>query len=157
MKYLNKYRVRMWVSVFFQIALFAAVYLPTVTLIGNQSSAFSTDMVSQSAIWYFANAGFPEIYNTLLTVYILISLPLLIFSFTKVLKRFPVMLAAIGSIVYMLSHGFLTIMIYTLGVTGNFAVKTSFTVWFWIYAVVQLAQIVHLFMLFKQMKKSLTR
>ena len=153
MKYLNKYRVRMWVPAFFQMALFAAVYLPTVTLIGNQSSAFSTDMVSQSAIWYFANAGFPGIYDTLLTVYVLTSLPLLIFSFTRTLKRFPVMLAAIGSILYVLSHGFLTVLIYFLGVTGDFAVKTSFTVWFWIYAVVQITQIVHLFTLFINMKK----
>ena len=152
MKYINSYRIRWWVSIFFQIALFAAVYLPTVTLIGTQSSAFSIDKVSQSALWYLSNAGFPDVYDTILTVYILLSLPLLIFGFLRVLKRAPIMLAAVTDIIYMVFNVLLTVFIYYLGVTGTFAVSTTFTVWFWLYVAVQIAQIVHLFMLFVQMK-----
>ena len=154
MKYFNKYRIRWWVSALFQILLFAAVYLPTVTLIGNQSSSFSVDIVSQSALWYLANAGYPGVYDTLLTFYILLSLPLLIFGFLKGLKRFPIMVAAVTDIIYMAANLLLTVFIYSLGITGNFAVKTSFTVWFWLYIAVQTAQIVHLFILFFQMKKA---
>lgn len=152
-KYINKFRIRWWVSAFVQVLLFAAVFLPTVTLVGTQSSAFSIDKVSQSAYWYFAGAGYPEIYDVILIVYIVLSLPLLVYGFIKGLKRFPVMLAAVATLICFGLNILLTVFIYNLGVTGNFSASTTFTAWFWIYLAVGVAQIVHLFMLFGNMKK----
>ena len=154
MKYLNQYRVRWWTSAFFQILLFAAAYLPTVTLVGTQSSAFGLDKVSQSALWYLSNAGFPIIYNVILILYAVLSLPLIIFGFNRELKRVFIMIAAVTDMVYMLLHSLLTVFIYDLGATGDFAILTTFTIWFWVYLLVQTLQIVHLFMLYIQIKKA---
>ena len=148
MKYFNQYRIRFWISAFFQIALFAAVFLPSVKLIAIQENVVNVDTLS--------NAGYPEIYAIILTLFGSLSLPVILLSF-KELKRYPVMIAAVTDIVYLIVNTFWTVFILVLGLNGDFATTASLTVWFWLFTALQLAQIIHLFILFFQMKKALTR
>lgn len=156
MKYFNQYRIRFWISAFFQIALFAAVFLPSVKLIAIQENVVNVDTLSKSAVWYLSNAGYPEIYAIILTLFGLLSLPVILLGF-KELKRYPVMIAAVTDIVYLIVNTFWTVFILVLGLNGDFATTASLTVWFWLFTALQLAQIIHLFILFFQMKKALTR
>lgn len=156
MKYFNQYRIRFWISAFFQIALFAAVFLPSVKLIAIQENVVNVDTLSKSAVWYLSNAGYPEIYAIILTLFGLLSLPVILLGF-KELKRYPVMIAAVTDIVYLIVNTFWTVFILVLGLNGDFATTSSLTVWFWLFTALQLAQIIHLFILFFQMKKALTR
>lgn len=156
MKYFNQYRIRLWISAFFQTALFAAVFLPSVKLIAIQENVVNVDTLSKSAVWYLSNAGYPEIYAIILTLFGLLSLPVILLGF-KELKRYPVMIAAVTDIVYLIVNTFWTVFILALGLNGDFATTSSLTVWFWLFTALQLAQIIHLFILFFQMKKALTR
>lgn len=156
MKYFNQYRIRFWISAFFQIALFAAVFLPSVKLIAIQENVVNVDTLSKSAVWYLSNAGYPEIYAIILTLFGLLSLPVILLGF-KELKRYPVMIAAVTDIVYLIVNTFWTVFILALGLNGDFATTASLTAWFWLFTALQLAQIIHLFILFFQMKKALTR
>ena len=157
MNYLNKYRVRYWVSAFFQIALFAAAFLPTLKIVGISINLVNVEVVSNSALWFLSTAGYPEIYGAILTVYGILSLPLIIFSFKREFKRAPIMIAAITGIIYLALNALLNVFILLLGLSGDFATSSNLTVWFWVYTVFQIAQIVHLFLLFFQIKKALTR
>ena len=156
MKYLNQYRIRWWVSAFFQIALFAAAYLPAVTIVAIDKNVISVDSVSRSALWYLANAGFPGIYTVILTLFALLSLPCILLGFKKQLKPAPLLFAAITDIVYLIINVFWAVFIFLLAKNGDFATTTSLTVWFWVFSTVNLAQTVHLFILFFGIKKSLT-
>lgn len=156
MKYFNQYRIRFWISAFFQIALFAAAFLPTVQLVAIDENVINVDTVSKSALWYLSSAGFPEIYTAILTFYGLFSLPVILLGF-KELKAYPVMIAAVTNTLYLLLNVFWALFILNLGISGDFATHSTLTVWFFVYLVVQLAQIAHLFILFFQIKKSLTR
>lgn len=156
MKYFNQYRIRFFISAFFQIVLFAAAFLPTVQLVGIDENVINLDVVSKSSLWYLSNAGFPEIYTAILTLYGLLSLPIILFGF-KELKAYPVITAAVTDVIYLLLNVFWALFILNLGISGDFATCSTLTVWFFVYLAVQLAQIVHLFILFFQIKKSLTR
>ena len=156
MKYLNQYRIRFWVSAFFQIVLFAAAFLPTVQLIAIDENVINVDTISKSSLWYLSNAGFPEIYTAILTLYGLFSLPIILLGF-KELKAYPVMIAAVTDILYLLLNVFWALFILNLGILGDFATRSTLTIWFFVYLAVQLTQILHLFILFFGIKKSLTR
>ncbi len=156
MKYFNQYRIRFWISAFFQIVLFAAAFLPTVKLVGISINLVNVEVVSNSALWFLSNAGYPEIYGVILTLFALLSLPIILLGFKK-LKRYPLMIAAVTDILYLIVNTLLTVFILILGLSGDFATSSNLTVWFFVYIFFQIAQIVHLFMLFFQMKKSLTR
>ncbi len=157
MKYLNQYRVRYWVSAFFQIALFAAAFLPTVKLVGISINLVNVEVVSNSALWFLSNAGYPEIYGAILTVYALLSLPVILLGFKRDLKRYPLMIAAVTDILYLIVNTLLNVFILILGLSGDFATSSNLTVWFFVYIVFQIAQIIHLIILFIQIKKVLTR
>ncbi|MBO5852868.1 MAG: hypothetical protein J6Q74_03560, partial [Clostridia bacterium] len=154
MKYITANRIRWWVSAFFQIALFAAVFLPGVRIIAIAESDANVEIVTQSALWYISQAGFPVIYATILTVYGLLSLPVLVFGFKKLLKPASLMVAAVTDIIYLIVNVLWTVFVYALAITGDFATTANFTIWFWLYVVLQAAQIVHLFMLFFKIKKA---
>ena len=156
MKYLNQFRIRFWISAFFQIVLFAAAFLPTVQLIAIDENVINVDTISKSSLWYLSSAGFPEIYTAILTLYGLFSLPVILLGF-KDLKAYPVMIAAVTDVLYLLLNVFWALFILNLGISGDFATRSTLTVWFFVYLAVQLAQIAHLFILFFQIKKSLTR
>lgn len=153
MKYFNQYRIRFFVSAFFQIALFAAAFLPTVKLVAIQENLVNVDTLSKSAPWFLSNAGFPEIYAVILTLFGLLSLPIILLGF-KELKRYPVMIAAVTDIVYLIMNTLWTVFILVLGLNGDFATSANLTVWFWVFAALQIAQIVHLFILFFEIKKA---
>lgn len=153
MKYFNQYRIRWWVSAFFQILLFAAAFLPTVKLVGISINLVNVEVVSKSALWFLSNAGYPEIYAVILTLFGLLSLPIILLGF-KELKAYPVMIAAVTDILYLLINVFWALFMLSLGANGDFATSANLTVWFWIFIAVCVAQIVHLFILFFQMKKA---
>ena len=153
MKYITSNRIRWWISAFFQIALFAAAFLPSVRIIAIAESDTNVEIVTQSALWYLSKAGFPGIYGVILTVYGLLSLPLLIFGFKKLLKPASLMVAAVTDIIYLIVNVLWTVFVYVLAMLGDFATTANLTIWFWLYVVIQGAQIVHLFMLFFAVKK----
>ena len=154
MKYINQYRIRWWVSAFFQIALFAAVFLPTVTIVAIEENVVNVDSVSRSALWYLSSAGFPEIYTVILTLFALLSLPTVLLGFKRELKPAPLLVAAITDILYLIINVFWVLFVLLLAQNGDFATAATLTVWFWMSAVINTAQTVHLFILFFQIKKA---
>ncbi len=154
MKYINQYRIRWWVSAFFQIALFAAAFLPTVTIVAIEENVVNVDSVSRSALWYLSGAGFPGIYTVILTLFALLSLPTVILGFKRELKPAPLLVAAITDILYLVINVFWALFVFLLAKNGDFATAATLTVWFWISAAVNTAQTVHMFILFFQIKKA---
>ena len=154
MKYINQYRIRWWVSAFFQIALFAAVFLPTVTIVAIEENVVNVDSVSRSALWYLSSAGFPGIYTVILTLFALLSLPTVVLGFKRELKPVSLLVAAITDVLYLIINVFWVLFVLLLALNGDFATAASLTVWFWISAAVNTAQTVHLFILFFQIKKA---
>ena len=152
MKYFNKYRIRFFVAAFFQLLLFAAIYLPAVRVVSIQEFTMQVEVVSKSAQWFLSNAGYPEIYNTIVLLYILFSLPILILGFKEPMKRWPLLTAAITGIVFMALNLICTLFVFSLA--KDVATLASLTAWFWVYLLVQALQIVHLFMMYIQIKKA---
>ncbi|MBQ1186486.1 MAG: hypothetical protein IIX54_02215 [Clostridia bacterium] len=154
MKYITKYRIRWWVSAFFQIVLFVFAFLPMVTIVAIEQNAVNVDSVSRSALWYLAEAGFPGFYITLLTLFTLFSVPVLCLGFRYLLKPASLLVAAITDIVYLVVNTFWSVFVYVIALYGDFSTTVSFTAWFYIGAVINILQIVHLFILFFQIKKA---
>lgn len=153
MKYITATRIRWWISAFFQIALFAAAFLPMIRIIKIEQNYVDIDVVSKSAVWYLSSAGYPGIYAVTFFLYSILTLPLIWISFKKDLKHSAVLTAAISDTVYMIVNILWVMFVLILGLSGDFASSANLTVWFWVYVVVQTLQIAHLFILFFNMKK----
>ncbi|MBQ5910806.1 MAG: hypothetical protein IIW94_02195 [Clostridia bacterium] len=157
MKYITQHRIRWWVSAFFQIILFASVFLPMVKIVAIDQNVVNVDTVSRSALWYLSSAGYPEIYGIILTLFAVLSLPILCLGFRFFLKPAALMVAAVTDIIYLLVNVFWTVFILLLSTYGDFSTSTTLTPWFFVGTAINLAQIVHLFILFFGVKKALTR
>ena len=151
MKYINKYRIRFWVSALFQALFFWAVFLPTKRVVSIAEFTLQYEVVSKSAEWFLSSAGFPGIYNWILIIYGLLSLPIILFGFGETLKRWPLLLAAITSIVFVVVNTVCTI--FVLFVAKEVATFANLTIWFWVYIVLQIIHIVHIFFLMSSIKK----
>lgn len=139
MDYFTNNRIRWFISAAVSILCGVAVFLPAVN-VADVLGVSETE--SHSLVWFLSEAGFPEVYTVVLTVYFVFLLPLVVCGFLKNLRVWPIVTAAVASIVYFAVNIFWTAII--LGGSGQSGAVTL-SVWGWVYLVVQTGAIINLF------------
>ncbi len=116
-----------------------AVYLPVVSV----ADIFGMSEAERySLVWYLSQAGFPQVYAVILTVYYAVLAVFGIMGFKKSLAQWPCVLMAVVSVLFFVVNLFWGYIIMTG--TGGFEVAVSLTVWSWAYIAVQIAAVIAL-------------
>lgn len=148
-KFFDNKRFCWLISAFVCLLCGAAAFIPTVNVADVLGFSEAT---SGSLVWFLSEAGFPEVYTVILAVYFVFILPLIICGFLKKLRVWPVVVAAVGSIIYFLINMFWGAII--LGGSGGYENAVTLSVWGWVYIVLQLATIVGLFVFASKLKRA---
>ena len=126
----------------------AGIYIPAVIV--ADPLGFSAPE-QYSLTWFLEQAAFPEIYTATVIIYLATIGPFVVFSALKEFKKWPIVLAWVGSVFFLAVNLFWGSVIL-FGSEASIAVKM--TVWGWIYLGVQLLSIVNLIVFAVKFKKN---
>ncbi len=141
-------KIGWYISWFLCLLCSVAVFLPAV----NVADIFGmSEAESYSLSWYLKEAGFPEVYTVILTVYYAAVAVVGAFGFKKELSVWPLVGMAVVSVLFFAVNLFWGYVIMTG--TGGFEGAVTLTLWSWIYLALQPITIVTLFVFISKMKQ----
>ncbi len=148
MNFFTDTRIRWMLTALLALICIAGIYVPAVSV--ADPLGFSAPE-QNSLTWFLKQAAFPEVYTVILLIYIATIGPLALFSALQELKKWPIVLAAVGSVFFLAVNLFWGFII--LGGGGSVG-AVKLTIWSWIYLVVQLLSIVNIVSFAVKFKKT---
>ena len=103
------------------------------------------EVLSYSVPYFYEEIGLAAIYSTTMIVYFFATAPLFIGGFLRDLKRWPAVFSLVIASLYTLLNGIWMGLVLAAGMTTTGTFTPTF--WFYLYAVIQFAEIANLIFL----------
>ena len=144
--FFTKLRIWWFVALLVQIGCGLLIYSPHFSYSDNGAS-YSYPVTS-----FYEGVGLGQIYSYMMMGYFLLVSPLLFGGFSKRLKIWPLAVALTASVLFALLNALWLVLVILSGtmITESF----SLTLWFYLYVLAQLGQIIELIFLIVALKKS---
>ena len=134
-------RYRIWYLATFLVQLMCGflIFLP------HFAYEEAGEVLSYSVPYFYEEIGLAAIYSTTMIVYFFATAPLFIGGFLRDLKRWPAVFSLVIASLYTLLNGIWMGLVLAAGMTTTGTFTPTF--WFYLYAVIQFAEIANLIFL----------
>ena len=138
-EFFTKYRIWYLATFLVQLMCGFLIFLP------HFAYEEAGEVLSYSVPYFYEEIGLAAIYSTTMIVYFFATAPLFIGGFLRDLKRWPAVFSLVIASLYTLLNGIWMGLVLAAGMTTTGTFTPTF--WFYLYAVIQFAEIANLIFL----------
>ncbi len=138
-EFFTKYRIWYLATFLVQLICGFLIFLP------HFAYEEAGEVLSYSVPYFYEEIGLAAIYSTTMIVYFFATAPLFIGGFLRDLKRWPAVFSLVIASLYTLLNGIWMGLVLAAGMTTTGTFTPTF--WFYLYAVIQFAEIANLIFL----------
>ena len=138
-EFFTKYRIWYLATFLVQLICGFLIFLP------HFAYEEAGEVLSYSVPYFYEEIGLAAIYSTTMIVYFFATAPLFIGGFCGYLKRWPAVFSLVIASLYTLLNGIWMGLVLAAGMTTTGTFTPTF--WFYLYAVIQFAEIANLIFL----------